>query len=54
MADDEWDTIENDAGRFRWVYNKPNGAQHLGATLHKTRSAAIRAGKTWLAAKGTH
>jgi hypothetical protein len=45
----DFDTLVDTEGKHRWVYDSPNGGQHLGPTLHKSRAAAIRAGKQWLA-----
>jgi hypothetical protein len=49
MSDDGFDTMTNDAGEHRWTWTSPNGAEHVGPTWHKSRAAAIRAGRKWLA-----
>jgi hypothetical protein len=49
VTDDGFDTTTNDEGKHRWVFNGPGGSQHHGPTWHKSRAAAIRAGRKWLA-----
>ena len=50
----EFDTQTNGKRQYRWVYNSPTGAEFLGPGWHKTKKAALQAGRDWLEARGTH
>jgi hypothetical protein len=47
--DGDWDTQTNDAGQHRWVWHSGGGAEYVGPSWYKTRAAALRAGRKWLA-----
>lgn len=51
MTDQDFDVIGT-KGHFRWVWNNPrNAEQRIGPEAHKTKAAALNAGREWLAAK---
>lgn len=48
MTNSEFDTIEGDDG-FRWVWDNPaNAEQRVGPIAHKSKRAALAAGRKWL------
>jgi hypothetical protein len=48
MTDEQFTTTTNDKGQHKWVWVGPGGSEFHGPGWHKTRAAAIRAGKKWL------
>jgi hypothetical protein len=49
MTDDGFDTMTNAKGEHRWTWTSPNGAEHVGPKFYRSRAAALKAGREWLA-----
>ena len=44
----DFDVEVSVAGEYRWSYVTPGGAMYMGPRMHKTKAAALAAGKKWL------
>lgn len=50
MVDDSGlDTEKRDDGMWRWTWQSPGGAFYLGNYTCKSKTAAMKAGRAWLA-----